>query len=104
MYNINNQMRYKMQDIKVDQDIKSLSEVRNSMTKCIKQVHNTKRPLIITQHGKGVAVLLSASEYEAMKDKLAIFTDVQTALNQISQNQGISNPDAKKLLSEKVTK
>ena len=46
-----------MQKLKIDEDIRSLSEVRNSMANFIKQVHDTKRPVIITQHGKGIAVL-----------------------------------------------
>jgi prevent-host-death family protein len=54
-----------MQKLKIDQDIRSMSEVRNAMASYIKQVHNTKRQVIITQQGKGVAVLLGAKELEA---------------------------------------
>ena len=45
-----------MQRIKIDEDIRSLSEFRTGIANFIKQVHETKRPLVITQHGKGVAV------------------------------------------------
>jgi len=62
-------MRCDIQKLKIDQDIMSLSEVRNGMANFIKQVHDTKRPVIITQHGKGVAVLLGANEFEAMQKK-----------------------------------
>ena len=62
--------------MKIDQDIKPLSEVRTGVANFIKQVHNTKRPLIITQHGKGVAVLLDVQEYEKMQEKLELLTDV----------------------------
>jgi prevent-host-death family protein len=51
--------------------------VRKGIANFIKQVHNTKRPLIITQHGKGVAVLLDAPEYERMQERLELLTDVQ---------------------------
>ncbi len=53
-----------------------MSEVRTGIANFIKQVHNTKRPLIITQHGKGVAVLLDVQEYEKMQEKLELLTDV----------------------------
>jgi len=69
-------MGWKMQRLKIDQDIKPLSEVRTGIANFIKQVHNTKRPLIITQHGKGVAVLLDVQEYEKMQEKLELLTDV----------------------------
>jgi len=55
-----------VQRLKIAQDIKPLSEVRSDFATYIKQVHETKRPVVITQHGKGVAVLLGAYEYEAM--------------------------------------
>jgi prevent-host-death family protein len=51
-----------MQRLKISQDIKPLSEVRTGIANFIKQVHDTKRPVIITQHGKSVAVLLDANK------------------------------------------
>ncbi|MCJ7615219.1 MAG: type II toxin-antitoxin system Phd/YefM family antitoxin [Desulfobacterales bacterium] len=93
-----------MQKLKIDQDIRSLSEVRNSMAKFIKQVHDTKRPVIITQHGKGVAVLLGANEFEAMQEKIELLSDIQTSLNQLEKGEGISHKDAKKKLLKRVPK
>ena len=61
-------MRRNIQKFKIDQDIRSLSEVRNGMATFIKQVHDTKRSVVITQRGKGVAVLIDAHEFEAMQD------------------------------------
>jgi prevent-host-death family protein len=72
-----------MQKIKIDQDIRSMSEVRNGMAAFIKQVHDTKRPVIITQHGKGVAVLIDAREYEAMQEKIELLSDIQISIEQL---------------------
>ena len=69
-----------MQRFKIDQDIKPLSEIRTGIANFIKQVHDTKRPLIITQHGKGVAVLIDVHEFEAMQEKIELLTDVQMSL------------------------
>jgi len=93
-----------MQKIKIDEDIRSLSEVRNGMASFIKQVHDTKRPVIITQHGKGVAVLLGANEFEAMQEKIELLSDIQTSLNQLEKGGGISHRDAKKKLLKRVPK
>jgi len=91
-----------MQKLKIDQDIRSLSEVRNAMASYIKQVHDTKRPVIITQHGKGVAVLLGANEFEAMQEKIELLSDVQTSLNQLAKGEGISHQKAKDKLLKRV--
>lgn len=93
-----------MQRLKIDQDIRSLSEVRTGIANFIKQVHDTKRPVIITQHGKGVAVLLDAHEYEAMQEKLELLTDVQISLNQLESGQGINHEDAKEKVLNRVQK
>ena len=91
-----------MQRLKIDQDIRPLSEVRTGIANFIKQVHDTKRPVIITQHGKSVAVLLDAHEYEAMLEKLELLGDVQTALHQLEQGQGIDHDDAKTTVLKRV--
>jgi antitoxin YefM len=56
--------------------------------------------MIITQHRKGVAVLLDVSEYEAMQEKLDLLTDIQTSLSQLENSRGVTHEDAK----EKVLK
>jgi prevent-host-death family protein len=68
-----------MQRLKIDQDIKPLSEVKIGIADYIKQVRDTKRPVIITQHGKGVAVLSDASEYENMQEGPELLTNVQAS-------------------------
>jgi prevent-host-death family protein len=93
-----------MQRLKIDKDIKPLSEVRKGIANFIKQVHDTKRPVVITQHGKGVAVLLDANEYEAMQEKLELITDVQISLNQLENGQGIDHQDAKEKVLKRVRK
>ena len=97
-------MRCNMQKLKIDEDIRSLSEVRSGMANFIKQVHDTKRPVIITQHGKGVAVLLGANEFEAMQEKIELLSDIQTSLNQLEKGAGISHKDAKEKLLNRVPK
>ena len=93
-----------MQRLRIDQDIKPLSEVRTGIATFIKQVHDTKRPVIITQHGRGVAVLLDAYEYEAMREKIELLTDIQTSINQLENGAGTSHKDAKEKVLKRVFK
>ena len=93
-----------MQRLKIDQDIRPMSEFRTWIASFLKQVHDTKRPLIITQHGKGVAVLLDVSEYEAMQEKLELLQDVQTSISQLEGGTGVENCDAKAAVLKRVRK
>ena len=93
-----------MQNLKIEQDIRPLSEVRNGMANFIKQVRDNKRPLIITQHGKCVAVLIGTSEFEAMQEKIELLSDIQTSLTQLEKGAGISHENAKEKLLKRVLK
>jgi prevent-host-death family protein len=91
-----------MQRLKIDQDIKPLSEVRISIANCIKQVHDTKRPLVITQHGKSVAVLLDVREYEALQEKIELLTDIQISIDQIENGLGVDHEKAREMMLDRV--
>ncbi|MCP4294138.1 MAG: type II toxin-antitoxin system Phd/YefM family antitoxin [Proteobacteria bacterium] len=91
-----------MQRIKLDQDIKPLSEFRANATACLQQVHDTGRPLIITQHGKSSAVLLDVQEYEQLVEELELLQEVKLAESQLDQNQGIPNSSAKQKIMERL--
>jgi prevent-host-death family protein len=93
-----------MQRLKFSQDIRPLSEVRTGIANFIKQVQDTKRPLVITQHGKGVAVLLDVHEYEIIQEKLELLSDIQKSITQIENGQGVDHSEAKAALLKSVKK
>jgi prevent-host-death family protein len=91
-----------MQRLKIDQDIRSMSEFRTGIASFLKQVHDTKRPLVITQHGKGVAVLLDVAEYEAMQEKIELLQDLQTSIAQIDAGSGVAHKYAKAAILNRI--
>jgi prevent-host-death family protein len=93
-----------MQRIALNNDIHSLSEFRTNASGFISQVHNTKRPLVITQNGKSAAVLLDVDEFEKLMDKIELIEDVKNAIDQISSGQGISHSKAQQILKARYSK
>ena len=93
-----------MQRVRISDDIMPLSEVKTGIANCIKQVHNTKRPLIITQHGKSVAVLMDAVEYETMQEKIELLTDTHSSIVQIENGRGIDHADAMEMVLNRAVK
>lgn len=93
-----------MQRLRVDQDIRSMSEFRTGIASFLKQVHDTKRPLIITQHGKSAAVLMDVSEYETMQEKIELLSDIQTSISQIENGEGVPHSVAKEMILKRVSK
>jgi antitoxin YefM len=93
-----------MQRIQLDKDILPLSEFRANVASCIEEVRKTKRPIVITQHGKSAAVMIDVSEYEALMEKLEILTDIHVAETQIQSGNGIEHSEVKKQIRAKITK
>ena len=84
-----------MLSINIKEDIQSLSSFRAGVSSYIQQVNDTKRPLVITQHGKGVAVLTDITEFEAMQTRLELLDEIYKAETQIKEGCGVSHEDAK---------
>lgn len=93
-----------MKRLKINEDIRPMSEFRTGIASFLKKIHDTKRPLIITQHGKGVAVLLDAGEYEAMQEKIELLQDIQTSINQIEGGHGVEHNDAEATVLKRIGK
>jgi antitoxin YefM len=93
-----------MKRLRVKEDIRPMSEFRTGIASFLKQIHDTKRPLIITQYGKGVAVLLDAGEYEALQEKIELLQDIQTSIGQIEAGQGVDHNRAKTIVLGRIRK
>jgi antitoxin YefM len=93
-----------MKRFKVNEDIRPMSEFRTGIATFLKQIHDTRRPLILTQHGKGVAVLLDAGEYEAMQEKIELLQDIQTSISQIEGGQAVEHELAKMTVLKRIRK
>lgn len=93
-----------MSRIHFDQDIQPLSEFRAGVTSFIKKINETRRPLVITQRGKGVAVVLDVAEYEAMQEKIDLLEEMRLAETQLASDLGISNKDARSQVLEHIKK
>lgn len=93
-----------MERIVLNQDILPLSDFRASTAHCIKQIHDTKRPIVLTQRGRGVAVLIDIDEFERMQEKLELLQDIQQAENQISEQRTFSHQSARDLIKQSILK
>lgn len=53
------------------EDVLPISELRLRAAQQIDKIQETQRPLIITQYGKAVAVLMEVSQFQEWQDRLA---------------------------------
>ncbi len=91
-----------MSRIKLEEDIKPLSEFRSKVAFYFDKVKKTKRPLIITQNGRSTAILMGVAEYEEMLDKIELFEDIRVAEEQINDHLAIEHKIVKERFSNRV--
>jgi len=87
-----------MKSIDLEKDIKPLSEFRAHTANYVKQVRETKRRLVITQHGKSAAILIDVNVFQSLIYKIELLEDIQMANDQFDSGQGISQEDVKSQL------
>ena len=84
-----------MVQIRFSEDIRPLSEFRANAASFIEHVRQTRRPLVLTQHGRSSAVLLDVSEYERLVERVELLEDIRTAEEQLARGEGVEHQDAK---------
>ena len=93
-----------MNPIKPKQDVVPLSTFRANVSELLKQAQQTGRPIVITQHGRGAAVLISADEYEALLDKIEMLASVGRGLAQSATGRTHSHEEvmasARKIIAD----
>jgi len=87
-----------MTKLRVDEDIRPLSDFRAGIASFAKQINETHRPMVLTQRGRGVAVLVGVQEYQKMQQRLELLEDIYRAEAQIEAGEGVPHAEAKNQL------
>jgi antitoxin YefM len=82
-------------------DVRPVTEFRANTSAVIDQMHASKRPVILTQHGRSTAVLLDVDVYEGMVDELEFMRNLHVAEEQIAAGQVIPHEEVARRMREK---
>jgi antitoxin YefM len=61
-----------MLPIRLDEDVRSLSEFRSRVAEFVGTVCLTGHPLLITQRGRGMVIVMDVRDYEIMRCRLEL--------------------------------
>jgi len=68
-------------------NITPLTDFRKNMKKYISELKSNKKPIILTQHGKGTAVILDSEKYQELQDEIDFMRRVALGLDDIKNNR-----------------
>lgn len=83
-------------------DVRPVTEFRAHTSAVLEQVHATKRPVVLTQHGRSAAVLLDVELYEQLVEEIALLRDVATAEAQIDAGMVVPHEEVVARLREQL--
>lgn len=85
---------------KFSEDVIPLTDLKINPGKVVNHAKDTRRPILLTSRGRGVAVVQGLEEYEKSEDERAFMRSVATGLIEISEGKGLKlNKVKKKLVS-----
>ena len=87
--------------MKFSQDIVPLTDLKSNPGRVVKHAAESRRPVLVTSRGRGVAVVQSVEEFEAADDERAFMRAVVEGLSDIEEGREVSLAEAKSRLGLK---
>jgi prevent-host-death family protein len=83
---------------KFSEDIVPLSDLKINPGRVVSQVDKTHRPVLLTNRGRGVAVIQALKDYEVEAEERAFLRGVVQGLVDLEEGREMSLTDVKKRL------
>ncbi|MDP2401384.1 MAG: type II toxin-antitoxin system Phd/YefM family antitoxin [Actinomycetota bacterium] len=86
------------QAVKFSEDVVPLGDMKVNPGKVVRRVDETRRPVLLTSHGRGVAVVQSLSQFEAAQEERDFMRAVVIGLADIDAGRVVPLSDVKREL------
>ena len=77
----------------IDEDIRPITYLKSRAADLLRQVNETRRPVIITQNGEPKAVLQDTQSYESMRNALGLLKLIAQGEDDIQKGNARSQKD-----------
>ncbi|MCL2504321.1 MAG: type II toxin-antitoxin system Phd/YefM family antitoxin [Coriobacteriia bacterium] len=87
-----------LRTVRFSEDVIPLGDLKVNPGKVVRRVGETGRPVLLTSHGRGVAVMQALSEYEAAQEEREFMRAVVTGLADVEAGRVLSSGEVKRFL------
>ena len=84
--------------VKFSEDIIPLTDLKINPGKVVNHAKDTRRPILLTSRGRGVAVVQGLEEYEKNEEERAFMRAVAAGLMDVREGKEVSLDEVKKRL------
>jgi prevent-host-death family protein len=79
---------------------KLVTTLKRQATKILAELHDSKEPVLITEHGQPSAYLVDVQDYEMMKDRMEILDGIARGETAVLENRIYTQAEAKEKMSK----
>ncbi len=80
--------------------IELVTTLKRQATKILAELHDSKEPVLITEHGKPSAYLVDVQDYEMMQNRMEILDGLAKGETAILENRIYTQAEAKDKMSK----
>jgi prevent-host-death family protein len=80
--------------------VELVTTLKRQATKILAELHTSKEPVLITEHGQPSAYLVDVDDYEFMQQRMAILEGIARGEQAIKNGNTFSNTEAKEKMSK----
>ena len=80
--------------------IELVTTLKRQATKILAELHDSKEPVLITEHGQPSAYLIDVNDYEMMQNRICILEGIARGETAIKDNQTYTQAEAKEKMSK----
>jgi prevent-host-death family protein len=82
-----------MKDLVVSQDVVPIAEFKRQASRLFKRVRDEGRPVLVTQNGRPIGVVVSPEEYDRFRERERLLLAVREGLRQSEAGQVLSGDE-----------
>jgi prevent-host-death family protein len=87
-----------MKTTRFSEDVHSITELKTQAAQIVEHACKSRRPVLLTRRGRGVAVLLDLEEYEELVDRKAFVEAVEAGARSAASGKLRPNEEAMTIL------
>ena len=80
--------------------IELVTTLKRQATKILAELHESKEPVLITEHGQPSAYLVDVQDYEMMQDRMKILDGLVKGEMAVLENRTYTQTEAKEKMSK----
>jgi len=80
--------------------VELVTTLKRQATKILEELHQTKEPVLITEHGQPSAYLIDVQDYELMQRRMQILEGIAKGENAILENRTFTHEQAKEHMNK----